>query len=329
MTDFNTPTNTTTYTSVLSTINDKISSVAKMLFSSDTNIPTGTLQYNRSTRVFEEWNGSGWVSMRVEQPGVIKAFGGTSAPTGHLLCDGTSYNTYTYRELHKIISNLYGGTAYSAGVTDQPSAVTTFNVPNLKGRFPLGKADSGTGSSLGSTGGAIDHTHTVKPHYHGLGTGADLNITSSGAVTSSASLTSISVGSTSIDHTHSGTTNLGDGAHNHDSIEAATADSSSGTIDNIRITGGTEITPTIDNVIQQAGSAHQHNFTTGGMNSNVSHSHSIADPGHSHSIPTHTHGSAAFAGRIGLVTGGVDGNVAQQTESSNPPFQVVSYIITA
>jgi microcystin-dependent protein len=328
MTDFNTPTNTTTYTSVLSTINDKISSVAKMIFSSDTNIPVGTLQYNRTTRIFEEWDGSGWTSMRVEPAGVIKAFGGATAPSGHVLCNGTAYNTYTYRELHKVISNQYGGTAYSAGVTDSAGATTTFNVPNLKGRFPLGKSDSGTGSTIGDTGGAIDHTHDTKAHYHGMGAGANLNITASGASNTGYSATSITVNSKNLEHTHSGATNLGDGAHNHDSIEAATSDSTSGTIDNIRITGGTQIQPLIDNVVQQDGSAHQHNFTTGGMNSNVSHDHPITDPTHRHSTPDHTHGSSAFAGSIGTVTGGVDGNVAQATTAANPPFQVVNYIIS-
>ena len=180
MTDFNTPTNTTTYTSVLATLNDKIASVAKMLFSSDTNIPVGTLQYNRTTRLFEEWNGSSWTAMRVEQAGVIKAFGGASAPTGHVLCDGSAYNTYTHRELHKIISNIYGGTAYSAGVTDQPSAVTTFNVPDLRRRFAAGVGGSDTlgntegGNNTGTTYGSrslshshdIAHSHTTPTHQH-------------------------------------------------------------------------------------------------------------------------------------------------------------------
>jgi microcystin-dependent protein len=38
---------------------------------------------------------------------------------------------------------------------------TTFNVPNLEQRFPLGKADSGTGAALGDTGGSIDHVHDL------------------------------------------------------------------------------------------------------------------------------------------------------------------------
>jgi microcystin-dependent protein len=53
------------------------------------------------------------------------------------------------------------GTTFGAG-----DGSTTFNVPDLRGRFPLGKAAAGTGSVLGGTGGAIDHTHTGPSHTH-------------------------------------------------------------------------------------------------------------------------------------------------------------------
>lgn len=59
-----------------------------------------------------------------------------------LYCDGGAVNTYLYRELHKVISNRFGGTAYSSGTTDKSSATTTFNLPNFSGRMPRG---AGTG----------------------------------------------------------------------------------------------------------------------------------------------------------------------------------------
>lgn len=334
MADFNSPTNTTTYTSVLTAINDKISSVAKMLFSGDTNIPTGTLQYNRTTRTFEEWSGSSWVKMRVEQPGVIKPFGGTTAPEGHLLCDGTALNTYTYRELHKVISNFYGGTAYLAGTTDQVGATTTFNVPNLKGRFPLGKADSGTGATLGGIGGSIDHRHTIDPHYHTRSDtlGGTLNISTSGGVTSAKSKTNITIADASTAHTHTGTTNAGEGAHQHDAVEGVTADSGSGTINNIRITGGTGVTVTADNIIRTTGSSHQHTFTTNGMSANATHGHTVTEPnsgsGHDHTIPGHTHAASSITGTIGAFATGVNGDESQNTGTNNPPFVALNYIIT-
>jgi microcystin-dependent protein len=205
---------------------------------------------------------------------------------------------------------------------------TTFNVPNLKGRFPLGKADSGTGATLGGTGGQIDHTHGTKPHYHEMGTGATLNITASGGGNTDYASTGVTAADTNINHTHSGQTNT-DGAHNHDAIEAATADSGSGTIDNIRITGGTQVNTTIDSVILTTGSSHSHQFTTNLMNSNAIHSHTIVDPTHRHAIQNHTHAAANIAGAIGLVTGGVNGNIQQPTTEANPPFLAVNYIISA
>jgi hypothetical protein len=58
-------------------------------------------------------------------------------------------STTTYPGLFAAILYTYGG------------AGGTFNVPDLRQRFPLGKAAAGTGVVLGGTGGAIDHTHTV------------------------------------------------------------------------------------------------------------------------------------------------------------------------
>lgn len=53
---------------------------------------------------------------------------------------------------------------------------TTFNLPNLQQRFPLGRATSGTGALLGATGGTIDHTHSVPAHFHGVGAGSALTV---------------------------------------------------------------------------------------------------------------------------------------------------------
>jgi microcystin-dependent protein len=92
--------------------------------------------------------------------GTIVMYGGSSAPTGWVLCDGTAYSrTVTYNTLYGVI-----GTTFGAG-----DGVNTFNVPDLRQRFPLGKAAAGTGSTLGGTGGLIDHTHTGPSHRHSWG----------------------------------------------------------------------------------------------------------------------------------------------------------------
>jgi microcystin-dependent protein len=85
------------------------------------------------------------------ESGVITAYGGTTAPTGWHMCDGSAISRTTFASLFAAI-----GTAFGTG-----DGSTTFNVPDLRQRFPLGKATSGTGATLGGTGGAVDHTHDL------------------------------------------------------------------------------------------------------------------------------------------------------------------------
>lgn len=84
-------------------------------------------------------------------PGIIAPYGGDSAPEGWLLCDGSDVSRATYARLFDAIGENYGDGDNS----------TTFTLPDLRQRLPLGKADSGTGDTLGETGGTIDHTHPL------------------------------------------------------------------------------------------------------------------------------------------------------------------------
>lgn len=85
------------------------------------------------------------------ESGIICATGRGSAPLGWHMCDGSAISRTTFATLFASI-----GTAYGVG-----DGSTTFNVPNLQQRFPLGKATSGTGGTLGGTGGSIDHVHAL------------------------------------------------------------------------------------------------------------------------------------------------------------------------
>lgn len=64
--------------------------------------------------------------------GAILPYGGATAPSNFLLCDGSEVSRSTYSALFAILSTNYG-----AG-----NGSTTFNLPNLKGRFPLGYSAS-------------------------------------------------------------------------------------------------------------------------------------------------------------------------------------------
>jgi microcystin-dependent protein len=77
------------------------------------------------------------------------------APAGYLICDGSSLDRTTYAALFAVLGTTWGSVDG-----------THFNLPDLRQRFPLGKAASGTGATLAGTGGAIDHTHTESAHTH-------------------------------------------------------------------------------------------------------------------------------------------------------------------
>lgn len=92
----------------------------------------------------------------------------TTAPTGYLLCDGSAISRVTYATLFTAISTTFG-------VGD---GATTFNIPDTRGRSPLG---AGTGSGLTArtlaanvgtethtlvTGELPVHTHTPTDSGH-------------------------------------------------------------------------------------------------------------------------------------------------------------------
>lgn len=110
-----------------------------------------------------ETDGSGTLSWGAGTPsGVISAFGGTSAPTGWLLCYGQAISRTTYAALFAVL-----GTTYGSG-----DGSTTFNVPDLRGRTVAGQDDMGgssanrltspiNGDTLGAAGGSQSHTLTT------------------------------------------------------------------------------------------------------------------------------------------------------------------------
>jgi microcystin-dependent protein len=82
----------------------------------------------------------------VASVGTIILFGKGTPPGGYLPCDGAAVSRTTYAALFAVIQ-----TAYGAG-----DGSTTFNVPDMQGRFPMG-VGSGSGltpRALGSQGGA-------------------------------------------------------------------------------------------------------------------------------------------------------------------------------
>lgn len=69
--------------------------------------------------------------------GMVMAFAGSRPPAGWLMCDGSAVSRTTYAVLFAAIGTMYG-----AG-----DGSTTFNLPNLIGRVPLGMVSSYVGQS--------------------------------------------------------------------------------------------------------------------------------------------------------------------------------------
>lgn len=108
--------------------------------------------------------------------GTIASFGGGSAPTGWLLCDGSAVSRTTYAALFAVI-----GTTFGTG-----DGSTTFNVPDLRDRSPMGANST---VALGAAAGAATHTlstseipsHTHPTYFTSNGSGSDLIASSSGS----------------------------------------------------------------------------------------------------------------------------------------------------
>lgn len=162
--------------------------------------------------------------------GSILMTGGTTADSGFLLCDGSAVLRATYPALFTRISTQYG-------VGD---GSTTFNVPNLQQRFPLGKSTAGIGVAMGETGGAIDHVHSMQNHFHDMG-----------------------------NHTHGMQNHNHDmGAHFHGVIGSTGTPSAVGSANS----GGGVTIP-------DSGHTHSMNFASGGPSTNVTSGPSSANTG--------------------------------------------------
>jgi len=82
--------------------------------------------------------------------GTILPYAGANAPYGYLFCDGSEIERDKYSELFDILSTTYNGTAALRGVN-------TIRLPDLRGRFPLGKDNMDNGESIPTaTGGYVD-----------------------------------------------------------------------------------------------------------------------------------------------------------------------------
>ncbi len=82
--------------------------------------------------------------------GDILLYAGGNVPYGFLLCDGSEVEKTKYPDLYDIIGTTYNGSTALAGVN-------TFRLPDLRGRFALGRDNMDNGVTVpNSLGGYVD-----------------------------------------------------------------------------------------------------------------------------------------------------------------------------
>lgn len=107
--------------------------------------------------------------------GAILPYAGSNPPDGFLLCDGAEVLRDKYEDLYNIIGTTYNGLAPLIG-----TAGSTFRIPDLRGRFALGRdnMDNGEqvlnsfGTPVDGGGGNVDRVNGVDADTLG-GSGGD------------------------------------------------------------------------------------------------------------------------------------------------------------
>lgn len=238
--------------------------------------------------------------------GAINAFAGSIAPSGWLLCDGTAVSRATYSDLFALV-----GTTYGVG-----DGSTTFNVPNLKGRVPVGRDSTQTEFDvLGETGGAKTHTLAtteIPSHQHNISAYAHNASASTADLAHTHGVGTYGVSSSTTGITAStGTT----GSHQHNlNYNGRNGTGSAG----YAISDGTGFTGTLVKTAE----AGDH-----------SHTVSVSDAGHSHTLSGNSGGMSANGTHSHTIT--VDQHAAKNTDPTGDggahnnlqPYFVINYII--
>lgn len=221
--------------------------------------------------------------------GIIYPYAGSTAPTGYLMCDGTAYSRTEYSVLFSII-----GTTYGAG-----DGSTTFNVPDLRGRTPVG---SNTSHALGTTGGEETHVLTpaetaTKNHSHTMnhGHGFTQPTVNGGA-----------------------TTTGGGGGHGHEVTRANNTNWYAWRCGLEATTYGLRSDP----------NGFQHRVIVDSETKRNERLYGVSVGNHTHSQVAHTH--SVSGGKVSDMSGSTGGQTEANGSAHNnmQPYQVVNYIIS-
>lgn len=125
--------------------------MAQITYTNKSNITTSTAPIQNKV-IDDDMNEIKSVVNQNTPPGVVNIYAGATAPTGWLICDGSAVSRNTYANLFLVIGTTYG----------DGDGSTTFNLPNLKGRIPVGyDMENVNFLTLGGSGGEETHTLTI------------------------------------------------------------------------------------------------------------------------------------------------------------------------
>lgn len=212
--------------------------------------------------------------------GALQSYVGGVAPAGWQLCDGSAISRATYSILFALI-----GTAYGVG-----DGSTTFNVPDLRGRIPVGLGTNADVNALAKSDGlAVANRSPLHNSTSGLSFSAAAGNT----------------GAVSNDHTHPVNGGTGGQSVDHSHVEHGVAH-------DVAISGGGIQT------FYMIDGYNVNGVATGGVSTDHSHAVNIQSGGIS---ANHTH---AFTSG-GSILGGIGPGGSRPTDT--PGFVVVNYII--
>lgn len=82
--------------------------------------------------------------------GTVFPYAGSNIPDGYLLCDGSEQERVKYPDLYDVIGTLYNGSSALVGTPG-----TTFRLPSMQGRFPLGRHNMNNNTLVPNSSGAF------------------------------------------------------------------------------------------------------------------------------------------------------------------------------
>ena len=190
--------------------------------------------------------------------GMLAPFAGATAPTGWFLCDGQAVSRSTYANLFAVI-----GTTYGAG-DGTASSGTTFNVPDLRGRTIAGQDDMGGSAASRLTGDNGATTATANANGSFTSTDNILVDGNSGTIVLGMKVTGTGISSeVTVIKINSQT-----------DIVLSSA---------VTITNDTALTFAFDGALLGSAGGENTHLLTGAESGEVGHSHTVTDPGHTHS----------------------------------------------